>query len=142
MARDVWVLFATAPAQGWVYKPGHFPRQFNYKKDAKGAAAAATSAGGVNVEIVKKDKKIAEIIDGGKLSTHYIVRCERDGTIFGQEPQTGPGDRKEYDLAGDRSISCPRCGRSYYYHNGGEMADGKVGVWFSDRNLTVLHNPT
>lgn len=141
--RDVWIVFATAPAAGWVYKPDHFPRTFNYKKDAKTAAEGAKGQGGINVEVVKQDKKLAEILgDSRKLRTHYIVRCERDQCIFGQEVKLDAVDRKQYDpVGGDRSLSCPRCGRSYYYHNGGEIAEGKVG-WHSDRPLTVLYDPT
>jgi hypothetical protein len=149
-ARDVWIVFATAPAGGWVYKTDHFPRLYNYKKDAKAAAGEATKLGGTNVEVVKQTKDLASLLNAslpsyvsGKLFTHYIVRCERDQTIFGQEPRFDAVDRKEYDpVGGDRSITCPRCGRSYYYHNGGESADGKVGEWFSDRKLTILHDPS
>ncbi len=68
------------------------------------------------------------------------VRCEKDRHVFTVTPRPHPNaenQSRHYDVNGDTEITCPRCGRGYFFHNGGPDA-GDLKGWHSDRPLTVL----
>lgn len=133
-----WVVFATPPEppQTWTYAKGFFPRTFHYKREAAKCADDVRGMGGKPVVLNEKD---VPPIDKAEMLTGYVVRCERDSTVFCATPKRRV--TKLYDPAGDKCIDCPTCHRGYFYMNGGPDAEGKMDIWESDRKLTVMHKP-
>jgi hypothetical protein len=59
-----------------------------------------------------------------------LVRCERDRTLFSQEPIPRPHWTEEGVDKDTFTINCPTCGRVY--------VKKQDGTWESDRKLTVF----
>jgi hypothetical protein len=68
-----------------------------------------------------------------------LVKCGRDSSTFEATPRNYPlpnRQSKHYDVNGDREITCPTCGRGFFYYNGTDPKH--QGRWYSDCYLTIL----